>query len=111
MSDESDFLPEFKERKTVHITIRPAGVAEQDSGDLMSSKLSLLNEIARLRVENEALKVQVKANYELFCERDDVIGRLRAENEVLREALEELLYARTDKAERMADKALRGEGE
>jgi hypothetical protein len=55
MSDESDFLLEFKERKTVHITIRPAGVAEQDSADLMRSKLSLLNEIERLRLENEAL--------------------------------------------------------
>jgi regulator of replication initiation timing len=37
--------------------------------------------------------------------------RLRLENEALREALEELLYARTDKAERMAHEALRSEGE
>lgn len=60
---------------------------------------------------DELQHLRVERLHEEALARGAVNRELRVENEALREALKELLYARTDKAERMANAALRGEGE
>lgn len=82
--------------------------------------LAVVQERDRLRAENEALKIEAKANYELFCDGDEEIGRLNAEVEALKDYLRMIEHATGpspddggyhENAYTLAMAALRGEGE